>query len=177
MKKPQYSKLISTSEELKPRSKFELKPSLSTRSTDAKFLLKNDHIKEMLKLNSNIQSRDVSYIREKHPFSLPKLTPLLPTDLSHLTQLYHSSDNFGMPVSISSQNLASSVTCKKQSCIEKVLSTHDSSSIVFEDFTTDYIERLNLGNPSGRQDIKNLQNWLIYMKEAYLNNLKLENGI
>jgi hypothetical protein len=171
-----YIKTPSSTTELRnlPKSEFKMTP--TNRAIDTKVLFKSDQLKDLSKLALNSQSRDVSYIRDKHTIQLPKIIPNLPTDFEHLKHLYYSSDSFGMPVSISSQNFHSSLTCKKHSCVEKVLSTHSNVSSP-EDFNLESIDRVNLGNPAGRQDIKLIQNWLGYMKETFLDNLKTDNDV
>ena len=161
---------ITFSVESRNQFKLDTKIPSTQRSVDTNFLFKNDQMKELSKFALNPASRDVSHIRDRLSVSLPKLVPSLPTNFDHLKQLYYSSDPLGMPYSISSSNLVSSLSCKKQSCIEKVLHTHN--SLLQEDFSAQPIERLNLGNPTGRQDIKSLQNWLREMKENNLETLQ-----
>ena len=163
-----------TFRDLKPLSKLELKSTSSNRVIDTKLLFKSEQEKELAKFSLNIQSRDISYLRDKFSH-LPKLPAALPTDFQDLKQLYYSSDHFGMPISISSQNITSSHTCKKKTCIENALITHNSSVITTEDFNPDSFDRISLGNPTGRQDIKHLQTWLGLMKETLLDNLKVGN--
>ena len=143
--------------DLKPISKSDLKNSLSARAIDTKMLFKSDKIKEYSKFITNEYSRDISHIKDKFSSQLLKPSPTLPIDFAHLSQLYHSSDHFGMPISLSLNNLSSSHTCKKQACIEKAISTHNLAEIPPEDFNPDLFDRINLGNPTSRQDIKHLQ--------------------
>lgn len=161
---------ISFSGDLKYQMKYEPKNYSSCRSVDTKFLFKNDQLKELSRFAFNPSSRDVSHLRDRISVPLPKIVPNLPTNLDHLKQLYYSSDPLGNPYTVSCSNLVSSLSCKKQSCVEKVLTTHN--SIVQDDFTTQSIERLSFGNPSGRQDIKSLQSWLKDVKSQNLEQLQ-----
>jgi hypothetical protein len=173
MKKQGKNLKISLSGDLKSHLKYDSRNFSSSRSIDTKFLFKNDQLKELSKFAFNPSSRDVSHIRDHLSVPLPKIVPSLPTDFSHLQKLYYSSDPLGNPFTISSSNLVSSVSCKKQTCIEKVMTTHNASlSVIQDDFPSQSIERLNFCNPSGRQDIKSLQSWLKNMKDQNLQMLE-----
>ena len=161
---------VSFSGDLKYQMKYEPKNYSSCRSVDTKFLFKNDQLKELSRFAFNPSSRDVSHLRDRISVPLPKIVPSLPTNIDHLKQLYYSSDPLGNPYTVSCSNLVSSLSCKKQSCVEKVLTTHN--SILQDDFTTQSIERLSFGNPSGRQDIKSLQSWLKDVKTLNLEQLQ-----
>lgn len=171
MKKAGKSLKPSLSAELRS-FKSESKSFSSPRAIDTNVLFRYDQQREMQKFTTNQGSRDVSHIRDKNLVQLPQIVPMLPIDFDHLRQLHQSSDFLGMPISISGNNSQSALSCKKPSCLEKVLLTHPGQSPIYEDFPPESIERVNLGNPSGRQDIKLLQQWLSHMKDTFIGPLK-----
>ncbi|OMJ92678.1 hypothetical protein SteCoe_4557 [Stentor coeruleus] len=171
MKKSGKSLKPSLSAELRS-FKSESKSFSSPKVIDTNVLFRYDQQREMQKFTTNQGSRDVSHIRDKNSVQLPQIIPMLPIDFDHLKQLHQSSDFLGMPISISGNNLQSALSCKKPSCLEKVLLTHPGQSPIYEDFPPDSIERVNLGNPTGRQDIKLLQQWLSHMKDTFIGPLR-----
>lgn len=134
---------------------------------DIRGILKQEFTKNVSKREF---TKDVSHLKDKL-LKLPalSLTPL-PTEIDHLKKLQFSTDYKGLPHSLSSSVKFKTSLCTKESCLEFAMHTnHHSRSPScdnhFPIFTPkshsnlaspELIERAYLGNPTGRQDIKNL---------------------
>lgn len=145
---------------------------------EIKELIRLDKDKNAQKLNLGLPTRDVSHIKDKHgypPIDLKMIQSVLPTEIHHLEKMIKSSDQYGIPNSISPQGILSPLICKRETCVERTLMTHSHSRVNKKPFELDPndLDRFNLGNPTGRQEIENLRKWLGYMKENYLQDFDL----
>lgn len=138
-----------------------------------------DQLSELSKWLLNSQSSDVSHLKDN--LKSPKINlqpmPMYPTDIKHLEKLVESIESSNSPNFHLPHNLLNSSLCKKENCLDHILTNSGSEgtfrkmSQIYQldtEKTPEIIERHNLGNPSGRQEVNNLKNWLEIMKKKYL---------
>ena len=108
---------------------------------DFRLLLNEDSKKTLKVLSSNPLTRDISHIQDRilqQPLSLP----ILPTDIQLLKKLLRPE-----------LRTLHSPNCKREECIDAAIQLTKKSG---ENSLPDSIEKHILGNPTGRQDIKEL---------------------
>ncbi|CAG9321778.1 unnamed protein product [Blepharisma stoltei] len=139
---------------------------------DMRGLLKEEFQKGYYTLKKSYPTRDVSHIKDKLT-KLPalSLTPL-PTEIDQLKKLKESTDFKGLSPSMSSQLALKTHVCNREGCLDIFHHARQSSTDLpklgtFDTYsgmtTPEVIESAYLGNPTGRQDIKNLREWFNYM--------------
>lgn len=135
-------------------------------------LLKSESQKTRTKLFTNKITRDVSHLRDK--LKIPELNLKQisnfdwPIDLKQVKNLLENSDYRGFNSALSPRSWISPVVCKKEQCnriaIGSVRSPNrltirnlESEMVSRCNSPSDTIEKMYLGNPTGRQDIGNLR--------------------
>lgn len=165
-------------------------------------IIKIDRLKDRMITKNN--TRDVSHIQDpiqrinlkEKPddfmSGLYNCTYSMPTDLEHLRNILNSTDEYGIPVTISKLGYAELLHCKKRTCVDratvsknkhkpqtgspKKLKLPETDSFLEKLFRTDSNKTpesarkrvIFLGNPTGRQEVENLRKWLTVMKEVHL---------
>ncbi|CAG9324374.1 unnamed protein product [Blepharisma stoltei] len=173
----------------------ELTPLRSLGAEEVRELLRNEKKKEQEKFTLNKKTRDISYFKDTFFLQATPSEPILsthdlPTDINHIKKILVTSDYKGVPTAYSPSGFSNPVPCKREHCVERALATHHNAvrpskanilpSIAVETDRTyenlmstmtpnpgDSLERLYLGNPTGRQDIENLWKWFSFMKAKY----------
>lgn len=121
-------------------------------------------------------------------------TYFLPTDINKLEKLLSNTDNLGMPITMIHYGLPEHLSSKKKKYIDKAYQEsskyrsktpspirsprHYGDKFIDKILTSDpYNEKrgrlkyVDLGNPTGRQDVENLKKWLGYMQDEYLGDI------
>lgn len=127
-------------------------------------------------------------------------THFLPTDITYLQKLLSNTDDLGIPITMNHYGLPEHLNCKKESCLDKasqqtnmyksrtpspIRSPHIESEkfidkiLMSETSNRKRINFINLGNPTGRQEVENLKKWLDHMQEEYLGDIEnsINNGM
>ncbi|CAG9321627.1 unnamed protein product [Blepharisma stoltei] len=150
----------------------------SINPDEIKELIKLDKDKNAPKLSFGLPTRDVSHLKDKlkfPPLDMKIIQNVLPVEIEHLEKVIKSSDQYGISNSVSPQGLLSPLQCRREPCVERTLLTHQQGKGgVKSEHDSIEIERYNLGNPTGRQDIENLRKWLQWMKETYVPDFDFE---
>lgn len=123
---------------------------VNVKIKDLRILLQEDIKKSADKPLGNPWTRDISHLQDKKtPTSIS--LPILPTDIQVLRKMKSSEfKSFHTPS-----------RCKRENCIENALFG------VMKVNEIDTIERMLIGNPTGRQDIKELCTWFSSMLETH----------
>lgn len=130
-------------------------------------LLKQEKLKDYDKHISATVTRDVSHLKDKLRRNLSPVLPPLPSDIDHLKKLMESSVSLMSPA-YTPINSGFKNGCMRENCLDialderlkkinKIRGTNSMSTLDFniQPLTpnVDYLDRLDLGNPSGRQEV------------------------
>ncbi|CAG9324781.1 unnamed protein product [Blepharisma stoltei] len=132
---------------------------------------KSDKEKNQRLMTRETPTRDVSHLKDK--ISLPSIEPkliqsILPTNIKHLQKLAVNEELLGSSCP-TSPGFLTPLPCRKEECNDYTLQTqrikrsHRNNSCSIPDIYEN--EKLDLGNPAGRQDVENLKKWLQFMKD------------
>ena len=131
------------------------KSDIGLKVNNLRLLIKEDMKKTMDRLSENRLTRDISHIQDKRMSSMISL-PILPTDIEVLKKLQQC-ECF---------NFHATVSCKREQCIKEA-SVHQKKSSTCD--LTESIDKILIGNPTGRQDIKELCTWFHSMLTFHQN--------
>ncbi|CAG9327330.1 unnamed protein product [Blepharisma stoltei] len=151
-------------------------------------LIKNakEELSELGKYLLNTNTTDVSYLKDTIKSSKALLQPItiFPTDIKTLEKFLEGMDICESPRPPGNHQLINQALCKKENCIDHLLVNNPSEGNLKKNLQgspfapekhIEITERYDLGNPSGRQEVSNLKNWLSAMKSRYLTNFESEN--
>jgi hypothetical protein len=120
---------------------------------DLRQILTLDIKKSSEKQQVNRLTRDISHLQDKKtPTSIS--LPILPTDIEVLKKM-RSTEN---------QNFHTPSRCKRENCLDAAFLTIKKFN---DGETSDNIDKILMGNPTGRQDIKELCTWFSSMLEVH----------
>lgn len=121
-----------------------------------------------MKILRDIQSRDISHLRDRVGSPLQNLTGL-PSDIETVKKLVQHSDKHGNPTL---QGSPLPISCRKNLCLDEIYKSPN--YLTAEAFS---IDKILLGSPSGRQECENLKKWLENMKNLHCStDIFSENG-
>ncbi|CAG9333710.1 unnamed protein product [Blepharisma stoltei] len=158
-----------------PSPKLHKKMSLKPIPVEINDFLKYDKEKNLAFMSIEAKTRDISHLKDKimfPPIDLKNTQNILPTDIKHLHKLLSNEEPFGCSNPSSPTFLVPTFPCMKEECNEFRLKTQGSRRILRNSSCTipelhDH-EKLDLGNPTGRQDVENLKKWLQLMIEKII---------
>lgn len=136
-----------------------LSPRYTKKQLDNKF---SEEKQRMNCYKENAYSRDISHIKDRSP-QRDGWASYLPTEISLVKMLLETSDKRGLHTTVDVQGNLQKRYCFKEECMDFLARPPNVRS-------TREIDRYNLGNPTGRQDVQLLEKWLNQMKGKYFDN-------
>ena len=128
-------------------------PSIEVKKRyDLRQLLQEDIHRSAVVLTQNPLTRDISHLQDRLLQTQLSL-PILPMDIDVLKKLHQPEH----------QNIHTAYRCKREDCIDTALLQPKKTDLN----SVESMEKQMLGNPTGRQDIKELCTWFNIVLETY----------